>query len=371
MHLIMDSMHVLIDLLTVSQRDLVAREGSIRSFAKDEIVFREGDPGEGLYFVTRGEIEISCVVGDAGARVLSRVLPGDFFGELAVVDPAPRSATARAGVDSELFFVPSTLIQRLLQESAPFASRLMVEVCQRVRKINLRFTEELVQVERLATIGRFARTVIHDLKNPLAIIKMGAELMGSSELDPGQREYYCSQLTRQADRMNSMIQELLEFTRGPQKFMIQTPVYFDAVVSPILEDLRMECADRKVDLVVQSQPPRVKALIEARRLPNVFFNLAHNAMDAMKNPPRQLILRFRCDERLVHTEIEDTGAGIPPEILPRLFQPFATFGKQHGTGLGLSICQRIIQGHGGTIEVSNAPGRGAVFHFSLPLAPSV
>lgn len=361
-------MHVLIDLLTIPQRELVASQGSVRTYAKDETVFCEGDPGDGLYFVTRGEVEISCVVGDAGARVLNRVLQGDFFGELAVVDPAPRSATARASTDTELFFVPSTLIQRLLQESAPFASRLMIEVCQRVRKINLRFTEELVQVERLATIGRFARTVIHDLKNPLAIIKMGAELMGAPDLNSGQRDYYCTQLTRQADRMNSMIQELLEFTRGPQKFMIQSAVYFDDVVLPIIEDLRMECADRKAELVLQCQPPRVKALIESRRLPNVFFNLAHNAMDALKDSPRQLILRFRCDERWVHTEMEDTGSGIPPEILPRLFQPFATFGKQHGTGLGLSICQRIIQGHGGTIEVSNAPGRGAVFHFSLPLA---
>jgi two-component system sensor histidine kinase HydH len=100
----------------------------------------------------------------------------------------------------------------------------------------------------------------------------------------------------------------------------------------------------------------------------VFFNLFHNATEAMPNGGK-ILLRFRTERNEVVTEIEDTGPGIAPEIADRLFEPFATFGKMHGTGLGLSICKRIIEDHHGWITACSQPGKGAVFSFGLPLSP--
>ena len=78
-------------------------------------------------------------------------------------------------------------------------------------------------------------------------------------------------------------------------------------------------------------------------------------------------IRFKQNEKEVVTEIEDTGKGIAPEIAPRLFEAFATYGKSQGTGLGLSICKKIVEDHYGKISARSEPGRGAIFSFSLPI----
>jgi signal transduction histidine kinase len=110
----------------------------------------------------------------------------------------------------------------------------------------------------------------------------------------------------------------------------------------------------------------VTVALNPKRLHRVFYNLIGNAVDAM--PPRGKIkLRFAREPDRVTTEIEDSGKGLAPEILGRLFEPFATHGKAKGTGLGLSICQWIVEEHGGTISAHNSPRGGAVFRFWLPL----
>jgi signal transduction histidine kinase len=107
-------------------------------------------------------------------------------------------------------------------------------------------------------------------------------------------------------------------------------------------------------------------LMDQRRMHHVFANLINNASDVMPGGGK-IYFSFEKNEREAITHVEDTGPGIPPEILPRLFETFATFGKANGTGLGLSICKRIVEDHKGWIRARNAPGRGAIFSFALPL----
>ena len=107
-------------------------------------------------------------------------------------------------------------------------------------------------------------------------------------------------------------------------------------------------------------------LLDPTRLPHVFYNIINNACDAMTEGGKVKI-RFKQNEKEVVTEIEDTGKGIAPEIAPRLFEAFATYGKSQGTGLGLSICKKIVEDHYGKISARSEPGRGAIFSFSLPI----
>jgi two-component system, NtrC family, sensor kinase len=108
-------------------------------------------------------------------------------------------------------------------------------------------------------------------------------------------------------------------------------------------------------------------LLDPKRLRRVFYNLAHNATDAMPQGGR-ITLRAYSKPGEVVTEVEDTGEGIAPEIEGRMFEAFATHGKAHGTGLGLSICKRIIEDHRGWISAGKGQAGGAVFSFGLPLA---
>jgi signal transduction histidine kinase len=144
-----------------------------------------------------------------------------------------------------------------------------------------------------------------------------------------------------------------------------TPVDYAEFVRPLVEEFRGEVALKSVVLEYENSPPAVKVPLNPRSLSRVFHNLFGNAVDAM--PKGGVIkLRFDLTDREVITEIEDTGRGIAPEVVDRLFEAFVTFGKPRGTGLGLSITRKIVEEHQGKMSARNRPGGGAIFSFRLP-----
>ena len=163
-----------------------------------------------------------------------------------------------------------------------------------------------------------------------------------------------------------MINELLEFTRGSTAAVVLAKSNYAEFVRQLLEEIRPEVAAKSVAVELENEPPAVGLLMNPKRLAHVFYNIVHNACDAMPDGGT-IKLRFEQTDKEVVTEIEDTGRGIAPEIAPRLFEAFATYGKAQGTGLGLSICKKIVEDHLGQISSRSEPGRGAIFSFSLPL----
>ena len=121
-----------------------------------------------------------------------------------------------------------------------------------------------------------------------------------------------------------------------------------------------------LSLELENPPPEIEISIEPPRLSRVFYNLVHNAMDEMPAGGK-ITLRFTVNDVELLVEMTDTGKGIAPEILPQLFQPFATHGKAQGTGLGLSICKRIIEDHGGPHlgAQQSGPGRHVLLRASF------
>ncbi len=148
----------------------------LRSYAAGKNIFQEGDPGDGLYTIFEGRVQITCLVGRDQRRVLSRLGAGDFFGEMAVLDDQPRSATATAEKDSKVYFIAREDMLKILSRSPGLAVGLVREFSTRMREFNHCYTEEVLQAERLTLVGRFARSIVHDFKNPLNIIGISAEM---------------------------------------------------------------------------------------------------------------------------------------------------------------------------------------------------
>jgi signal transduction histidine kinase len=163
-----------------------------------------------------------------------------------------------------------------------------------------------------------------------------------------------------------MISELLEFTRGSQQAIVPEQINYQTFVQGIIEELQPETEEKRVTLVLRNEPADVMVLMDQKRLHHVFTNLVNNAIDAMPSGGK-IFFSFEANGSEVITNVEDTGPGIPAEVMPRLFETFATFGKPNGTGLGLSICKRIVEDHNGWIRARNEPDRGAIFSFALPL----
>ena len=340
----------------------VARE---RTFSAGQEIFKEGDNGDGVYVVREGQVEISGLVDQKVRLVFSQIGPGDIFGEMAVIETKPRSACAVAKVDTTVYFIPRADMLTLVEHSPALALALLQEVSRRLREFNRHYLLEVVQTERLAIVGRFARSIVHDLKNPLNIIGLTADLAGMDRVTPEFRQQASSRIRKQVERINDLIGEILDFTQGPQTDFVLAPSDYGAFVTHLLEELRPEAGLKSVTVELENPPPSVELSIHPKRLRRVFFNLVHNATDAMPEGGK-IVLRFQATEKEVVTEVEDSGNGIAPEIADQLFHPFATHGKAHGTGLGLSICKRIIEDHQGWISARNQPGGGAVFSFGLP-----
>jgi signal transduction histidine kinase len=341
------------------------RAGELKTYQDGQFIFREGDPGDGIYLVMDGRVRIGVTMGES-ERPLAQVLPGDFFGEMAVLDNEPRSANAFAEGETKLLFLPREELMAFLESSPTAAVNLVKEFSKRMRDFNKRFVQEMLQADRMSMVGKFAGSIVHDFKNPLGIIQMSAELGAMETATPKSREAARNRIIKQVERLTSMIRELLEFTRGSQKGELAR-TDFAAFMAPLIEDLRQECEPQKVEIVLEEEPPSVSVALNPSRLPNVFFNLVHNGTDVMKPDGGKITFRFRTTAKSVVIDVQDSGPGIPPEMATRLFEPFATFGKQGGTGLGLSICQRIVEDHGGRIRGANSPAGGAVFTITLPL----
>lgn len=334
-------------------------------FPGKRLIFKEGDPGDGVYVVKEGAVQISTIIGTGERLVFSEVLPGDVFGEMSLLDDQPRSAYAEAESDTTVYFVPRKEMVEMLEHSPELSLTLVREVSERLREFNRQYIRKVLQAERMALVGRFASSIVHDLKNPLSIISMASELACAETATTASRKTALERISQQVERITSLVNDILEFTRGTPGKLTVTPMDYASFVIGQVHEFQAEVALKAVTIELQNQPPSVKLAINPKRLSRVFSNLILNAVDVMPEGGK-VKFRFRETATEVTTEVEDTGQGIAPEVLDHLFEAFVTFGKPRGTGLGLSISEKIVEEHGGKITARNQPGGGAVFAFTLP-----
>ena len=335
-------------------------------FEKDQTIFKEGDPGDGIYLIADGTVIVSVRMPNLHFCQLARLHNEDFFGEMAVLDQGPRSASVSAIVKTEVMFIPRQVILDLFHESSVFALRLFKETSNRLREFNQKYVEESLQAERLSLVGKFARSIVHDFKNPLHIIQLSSEFLTQNTINSDMCQMTHDRIARQVDRLSGMINELLEFTSGDRPEVVLSPSNYGQFIHKIIQEVGVDASTRGIQLKLDSGLPDVELNFDPRRLKHVFHNLVANAADAM--PEGGVVsLKIRQSGHYLETYIEDTGKGIHPDIAGRLFEPFASHGKKQGTGLGLSICQKIIQDHQGEINALPNEGKGALFRISLPI----
>ncbi len=357
------------DLFRLLKPEELARVAAVaqeRTFSAGQEIFREGDPGDGLYVVVAGLVEISGVINDAQRQVLTQVAPGGVFGEMSVIEHLPRSANATAVMPTRVLFVSRAEMQALIERAPALAAALLQLVSHRLREFNQHYLREVVQAERLAAVGRFARSIVHDLKNPLNIIGLTAEMLGKTDAPLQFRANAQGRIQKQVVRINDLITDILQFTQGNQA-LARAPVNYARFIEQMTTELRSELELKSVALTLGNAPPETFLSLDTKLMRRVIVNLVHNAVDVLKEDGT-ITLRFSLEAGKVRTDIKDNGPGIAPEIAGKLFQPFATHGKAHGSGLGLSICKKIIEDHGGDIRAQNDLAGGAVFSFTLPVA---
>jgi len=182
-------------------------------FSAGQEIFKEGDDGDGVYVVQDGLVEISGLVAHKVRLVFFLVGPGEIFGEMAVIENKPRSACAVAREAATVHFIPCAEMLALIERSPALALALLREISHRLREFNQQYLREMLQTERLAIVGRFARSIVHDLKNPLNIIGLTAEMAGMDRATPELRQQASMSIRKQVERISDLISEILDFTQ--------------------------------------------------------------------------------------------------------------------------------------------------------------
>jgi len=224
-----------------------------------------------------------------------------------------------------------------------------------------RARDELIRQERISTIGRLSTSIVHDLRNPLAAIYAGAEMLMDSHLPQEQTQRLARNIYRASRGIQDMLQQLLNAARGTSD--VSEMCSLSEVIAAAWATVGPVADARKVDL--DAQVPEDQECPMARaRIERVFSNLFENAIEAMRTGGT-VSIRSQANGNDIVVEVQDTGPGISPALRGRLFQPFVTAGKKNGLGLGLALSRQTLLDHGGDLWIeSNGPG--AKFCMRLP-----
>jgi signal transduction histidine kinase len=224
---------------------------------------------------------------------------------------------------------------------------------------------ELLDAERLATIGRMASSISHDLRHSLAAIVANAEFLCESRLSPEQREELYQEVRAAVNRMTDLIDSLLEFSRTPDSLR---PAYGNVAdsVERAVQAIRSHPEFHHVQVSIRQEGNSL-GWFDGRKLERVFYNLLLNACEAVPAEAGRIEIELRGIPDALEILVTDNGRGILESVRTRLFEPFVSAGKENGTGLGLTVVQKIIQDHGGDVVVEKTSAEGTIFKLSLPL----
>ena len=228
--------------------------------------------------------------------------------------------------------------------------------------------DKLIEMERLSVIGKMASMIIHDLKQPLDIIRSAADTLVRSDLEPGERNDISDMIRSEVNHFLEMIHELLEYSRGT--FRLE-PVPMLLSDFWAFSENRLGHALRNKNAEIHFSAPRQDAMlrIDHQRFQRVFLNLFNNALEACasyKVDHPRIILQAEVVGNSVIFQVDDNGPGISPEIGEKIFTPFVSGKKQGGIGLGLAIVKHIVEEHGGSIHYQPLSDGGSRFIITLP-----
>ena len=357
-----------------------------RLYQKDETIISEKEIGDSIFILLEGRINIVKEVDGGQLEVVNTIeTPGSLFGEMSVIQDKPRSAGAVAAEDSQLLFIEKDQFLTLVKQFPDLSMQIAISIADFLRNTDSKFIgilkqknaeiesayyklkaaqEELVRKERLSAIGKLASSIMHDIRNPLTIIRGYAELIKDPSFPPEKSTLFAKNILNEVDRFLAMTQELLTFATGKDGLNREN-VKLKEFLEELVNSIENQFIDRGHSIRLQVTYPGF-VNIDPNRFRRALENICYNALEAMKDKGRFSISASATDFG-VKIELEDTGCGMSETVKDHIFDEFFSHEKSHGTGLGLSIAQKIIEEHKGSIKVESQVGLGTKFTILFPI----
>ncbi len=225
--------------------------------------------------------------------------------------------------------------------------------------------DRINQAERLAMVGQLVAEISHEIRNPLMLIGgFARQIMTNTQGEADLRKLRI--ICQEVSRLENLLTELRELYRPTRLSLSRFDL--NELLTELTSLVTEDCRSRDIDLVLNTHPDSLVIEGDKDKVKQVLLNLVKNAFEAVETGGRVHVESRNTDDG-VHVLVEDTGTGIPTDVLEHIFDPFFTT-KKHGTGLGLSVSKRIIEDHGGRVSVSSMEGEGTHIEILLPKSPS-
>lgn len=226
-------------------------------------------------------------------------------------------------------------------------------------------TDQLIRADRLAAMGELTAGIAHEVRNPLGIIRASVQLLEHPDSGPVRAHEAATVIKQEIDRLDRVIKALLDFGRPSKPTLMPTGVR--DVLADVVLFTRRFAGQSRVQIEEHYPEGLPKVMVDADQLKQVFVNLISNAVQAMENSGGTIIVAAEAENGFVSVSVTDDGPGIAAEDLSKVFDPFYST-RDEGTGLGLTMVRRIMDEHGGHIEVASEPETGTRFTVSLPIS---
>jgi two-component system phosphate regulon sensor histidine kinase PhoR len=241
--------------------------------------------------------------------------------------------------------------------------------------------EDLTELRRLERARRdFVANISHELRTPLASVRLLAETLEDAvDTDPEQAQVFVEKIENEIGHLNALVAELLDLSRieSGQTAMAIEPVQAEQLVREVMARMLPQAQRHRVSLRTEIEQGQVLVSADVKQIARVLVNLVHNAIKFTPSGGSVVIGTHAQGSGLQAFFVRDTGVGIPPEDLPRIFERFYKVNRARskadfigpgggGSGLGLAIARHVIEAHGGRIKAESIPGQGSTFTFTLP-----
>jgi K+-sensing histidine kinase KdpD len=225
-----------------------------------------------------------------------------------------------------------------------------------------RLSEESLRNQVLATVGQVASSIVHDFKNALFVVAGHTQMLGAQSADP-KVHHHVEQILGAVERLSQLSTDVLDYSkiREPKRETLDLGTYLNALIEP----LQPRASELGVE--VKCEGPACTTSLDKHRFARVIENLLVNSLDAMGDQTAGLIaISWEREYNGTRITIDDNGKGIPKKVLKRIFEPFFSHGKTKGTGLGMATVKKIVEEHGGTVEVTSEEGTGTKVTVLVP-----
>ncbi len=360
--------------------------GEIRHYPTGSVLCQEGRAEDTFYIILEGKARVTKYINADEARLLQVLRSGDFFGEIALIHNTVRTASVTAVSPLTVLEIHKAAFDDVMKQSAHMALAIARELSNRLRENNDLAVEDLrVKARELADAYQqlaeqsyarrvFLTTIAHELRTPLTVINGYVEMLRSGKMPPQSQEMALDKIANHLQRVTSLVNDLLFLQEmdliGEKREALDFGQLVQAQVMAVHKAAEAQNCPLKVTIVPDLPPVYGDYAMLGRAIAAVL----DNAIKFSPHGGEIVVAAENTPEGQVRLTVTDHGIGIPPDLLPRVFERYFHTDRRgehvfEGAGLGLAIARQVVESHGGRITAHSVEGEGTTITITLPIVP--